>query len=317
MNTDKSIPQTLLNAVRHFSDLAVCTQFVADLRWSDGVVCPHCGGKEHWFFTPAKTERPVWKCKTKACRKQFSVKTGTIFEDSPLGLDKWLVGVWVIVNAKNGISSHEVGRALGVTQKTAWFMLHRIRLAMKEGTFEKLTGQVEIDETYIGGKNENKHKHKRLPGRGGANKAIVMGFLARHSQVRAKVISDTTQQTFELEVLSHVEAGSEVFTDAHSGYAHLSDNYVHEVINHLEAYVCDQVHTNGIENFWSLLKRCIRGTYIAIDAYHLGRYLDEEVFRYNNRKLKDAGRFVQAISAIKGRRLTYQELTKGGLYEGA
>jgi transposase-like protein len=250
----------------------------------------------------------------KACHKQFSVKVGTIMEDSPIGLDKWLAAIWLIANAKNGISSYEIHRALGVTQKTAWFLLHRIRLAMQTGTFEKLSGQVEVDETYIGGLARNMHRSDRgrkIKGTGGAGsgKVAVMGLLERNGKVRAKVIADTRQQTFKDEVRSNVEAGCELFTDAHRSYFGLKDDYIHQVIDHAEKYVDGQIHTNGIENFWSLLKRGIKGTYVSVEPFHLFRYLDEQTFRFNERKGKDADRFLRAVGSIAGRRLTYEELT--------
>src|SRR5215208_301248 len=178
MKTPAKQPKTLLEAIRYFSDLDVATEFVAKLRWPDGPVCPRCGVVDptHYYL---KTRR-LWKCR--ACKKQFSVKVGTIFEDSPLGLDKWLPSVWLIANSKNGISSHELGRALGVTQKSAWFMLHRIRLAMQTGSFEKFDGTVEVDETFIGGKARNMHKHirrQKITRTGGADKATVVGIIER------------------------------------------------------------------------------------------------------------------------------------------
>lgn len=301
-------PETLIEAIRYFSDPDMCLQFVRDLRWPGGVVCPHCEGKEHSFLTT----RRIWKCKS--CKKQFSVKVGTIFEDSPIGLDKWLCGIWLIANAKNGISSYEIHRALGITQKSAWFMLHRIRLAMQTGTFEKLSGEVEVDETYIGGKARNMHEGKRkAKGRGTVGKAAVMGLLQRHtedghSKVRTKVVPNITRKTLQGEVKQHVETGSEVFTDSLPSYEGLSSEYMHGVINHAEAYVNGKIHTNGLENFWSLTKRCIKGTYISIEPFHLFRYLDEETFRFNSRKDNDAQRFSKVVQLVKGRRLTYSEL---------
>jgi transposase-like protein len=234
-------------------------------------------------------------------------------EDSPIGLDKWLMAIWLIANAKNGISSYEIHRALGITQKSAWFLLHRIRLAMQTGTFEKLGGQVEVDETYIGGLARNMHRSERdrkIKGTGGAGsgKVAVMGLLERNGKVRAKVICDTRQQTFQDEVRSNVESGCELFTDAHRSYIGLNADYIHQVIDHAEKYVDGQIHTNGIENFWSLLKRGIKGTYVSVEPFHLFRYLDEQTFRFNTRKGKDADRFIQTVKQIAGKRLTYDEL---------
>ncbi len=305
-------PTTLIEAIEYFADPDTCLNFMVALRWPNGVTCPTCGSEEVRFIST----RSLWECKTKHPRKQFSVKVGTIFEDSPIALNKWLAAIWMIANAKNGVSSYEMHRALGVTQKTAWFMLHRIRLAMQSETFDKMGGQVEVDETFIGGKARFMHKEKReaqIKGRGSVGKTAVMGLLERHgpdghSAVRAKVIKNTRRKTLSPEVRQNVELGSEVFTDALRSYSDLADAYQHQVIDHAEEYVRGQVHTNGIENFWSLLKRAIRGTYISVEPFHLFRYLDEETFRYNSRKATDGNRFLQLAHSIIGKRLTYAEL---------
>ena len=306
MSAKESLPTNLIEAVRHFANLDVCTEFVANLRWPSGPVCPRCGSVEHSYLTT----RRLWKCK--GCKKQFSVKLGTIFEDSPLGLDKWLPAIWLIANSKNGISSHELGRAVGTTQKSAWFMLHRIRLAMQTGTFDKLDGAVEVDETFIGGKARNMHKHvraRKITGTGGKDKTIVLGVLERGGQVRGTVVADRTRSTLDSYVRENVEAGSAVYTDALKSYASLSDSYEHGTIDHAEKYVEGQVHTNGIENFWSLLKRGLNGTYISVEPYHLFRYLDERMYAFNNREASDLGRFAGVLSAVSGRRLTWLEVT--------
>lgn len=297
-------PQTLQEAIRFFSDPDVCLNYVARLRWPDGVTCPRCQSKSVGFLAT----RRLWKCK--GCKKQFSVKVGTIFEDSPLGLDKWLAAMWLIANAKNGISSYELHRAIGVTQKSAWYMNHRIRLAMQSGTLDKLSGEVEADETYIGGKARNMHKGKRkAKGRGAVGKAVVMGLLQRHGEVRTFVVDNAKGKTLKPKVRQHVEKGAELFTDALASYIGLSPEYVHQVIDHAECYAKGKVHTNGLENYWSLLKRCIKGTYVSIEPFHLFRYLDEEAYRFNNRKTNDAGRFKRVVGAVTGRRLTYRRLT--------
>lgn len=306
---EKSFPKTLQEAILYFSDKETCTTFMAQLRWPDGVACPNCEGKEVSYIST----RFMWKCK--ACKKQFSVKVGTIMEDSAISLDKWLAAIWMIANAKNGVSSYEIHRALGVTQKSAWFLLHRIRLAMQTGTFKKLSGTVEVDETFIGGLARNMHKGKReakIKGTGSSGKVIVMGLLERHGEVRTKVVCDTKRETLHDEVRCHVESGSELMTDAHRAYQGLDAEYVHKFIDHAETYVKENVHTNGIENFWSLLKRGIKGTYVSVEPFHLFRYLDEQAFRFNTRKGKDADRFVQTVKAITGKRLTYDELVSGG-----
>jgi transposase-like protein len=237
----------------------------------------------------------MYKCRNRACHKQFSVKVGTIFEDSPLGLDKWFVAVWCITNAKNGISSCELARALGVTQKSAWFMLHRVRHAMQVGSFQKFDGVVESDETYVSGAASNMHlslRRAKIQGRGAVGKAIVHGVLARGdeakiSKVKATVVKDARHKTLVPTVRQNVTDGSTVYTDALASYNYLSAYYIHESIDHAKEYVRGAVHTNGMENFWSLLKRAISGTYVSVDAPHRQRYVDEEVFRFNERKLND------------------------------
>jgi len=311
--TELTTPTTLVEAIRYFSDPDICLKFMVALRWPTGVECPQCGSDKVTFLANAR----LWKCHTKHPRQKFSVKVGTIFEDSPITLDKWLAAIWMIANDKNGVSSYEIGREIGVTQKTAWFMLHRIRLAMQTGTFKKLSGQVESDETYIGGKARNMHKWKKansIKGRGTAGKAIVMGILERHgkdavSRVRAKVIHSTAAPTIEKEIRGAVEPNSQLFTDELSSYAGLDKEYTHRVINHMEAYVKGNVHTNGIENFWSLLKRTIRGTYVSVEPFHLFRYLDEQSFRFNKRDNDNAGRFTEVVGGVVGKRITYKKLT--------
>ena len=307
-------PETLLEAIRYFSDPDMCLEFMTQLRWPDGVRCPTCGRDEPRFIST----RRLWECKDKHPRKQFSIKVGTIFEDSPVGLDKWLSAIWLIANAKNGVSSYEMHRSLGVTQKTAWFMMHRIRLAMQSETFEMMGGgPVEADETFIGGKSENMHKdrrEKRIKSTGPAGKTVVFGLLERHgpdghSVVRAKVVPNNRRRVLLPEIKRNVTAGNVVYSDAHPSYRMVKDEYEHDVIDHAETYVRGQVHTNDIENFWSLLKRAIKGTYVNVDPFHLFRYLDEEVFRYNNRKDNDGGRFGRAAGGIFGKRLTYAQLT--------
>ena len=301
-------PTTLLEAVRHFTDLTVCHEHMVQVKWANGqICCPKCCGTN---IGEIKSRR-MFQCKEKTCRKQFSTKVGTIFEDSPLGLDKWFVAVWCIANAKNGISSHELGRALGVTQKTSWFMLHRIRLAMKAGTFSKLSGEVEVDETGIGGKASNMHaaaRRKRITGTGMMNKVIVQGMLQRGGRVVCGVVPNTRRVTLDPKVREVVEPGTTVYTDAIPSYRRLRDTYVHKVIDHAVSYVEGVVHTNGIENFWSLLKRTLNGTYISVREWHLFRYLDEQAFRFNERKGNDYKRFCQTMSGTIGRRIEYAAL---------
>jgi transposase-like protein len=305
-------PNTLQQAIIHFSDEETCFEFVARLRWPKGVHCPLCESEA----VTRVAKKFFWQCN--GCRKQFSVKVGTIMEDSPIKLAKWLPAIWLLASAKNGISSYELGRSIGVTQKTAWFMLHRIRLAMKSGSFDKFTGEVEADEAFIGGLAGNMHKEKRaqkVTGRGGTDKTIVFGLLERrgpngHSRVRAKAMRNRRKGALFPEIYEHVAKGSQMYTDSFPSYKSLGQHYDHGFVDHAVSYVEGRVHTNGMENFWSLLKRSIRGTYVNIEPFHLDRYLDEQVFRFNTRKESDGDRMSQVVGAVTGRRLTYNQLTR-------
>jgi transposase-like protein len=308
-------PETLQEAIQFFSSYNNCKEFMVAIRWANGVTCPMCGSSRLIYLENAK----LWKCYEKHERPKFSLKTGTVFEDSPLGLDKWLPVMWMLVNSKNGISSWEIHRAMGVTQKTAWFMLQRGRLAMQDFTGGKLSGEVEVDETFIGGKARNMHSAKRkakIHGRGPSGKAVVMGMLERGGKVKTAVIANRDKVTLHGHVNANVEAGSNVFTDELVSYWGLEEKYVHEIINHAEEYVRGNVHTNGIENFWSLLKRGLNGTYVSVELFHLFRYIDEQAFRYNYRKMTDGQRFQGVMSQIVGKRLTYADLTGKTSEEG-
>ena len=319
MATDTDTPDTLLGAITYFADVDVATQFVAGLRWPDGIRCPHCDGRDCSYVA----SRRIWQCK--GCRKQFSVKVGSIFEDSPIPLSKWLPAMWMLVNCKNGVSSYEIARDLGVTQKTAWFMLHRLRLAIQSRSFDKFGGSVEVDETYIGGKARNMHKakHRRVAlGRPFGGKVAVMGLLERHengSRVKTVALGDAKgrlkKPALQALVRDRVESGSQVYTDSLKSYIGLDRSYVHQVIDHAEQYAVGQIHTNGLENFWSLLKRALKGTYVNIEPFHLFRYLDEQVYRFNHRKWSDAMRFVWACRSVFDKRLTYTALTGKELSE--
>ncbi len=328
----RAIPETLIEAVRYFSDLDTCHQFAVSLRWANGPVCPRCGAMDSSSFV--KTRR-IYNCL--ACKKQYSVKVGTIFEDSPLGLDKWFVAMWLLVNCKNGVSSYEIARDLGVTQKTAWFMLGRLRLAIQEGTFEKskLAGEIEADETFIGGKAKNMHKDeraKKITGRGATNKTVVAGAIQRGdtytdtwgeekktaSKVSVGVIPNTKAETLESLVTNRVKEGSSLYTDAHPGYRVLAGRYDHQYIDHALTYVEGKISTNAMENFWSLIDRMIGGTYVSVEPEHLHRYIAEQVYRFNERqiggdtpagrKAGDSMRFVKALRGVTNKRLTYQTL---------
>ncbi len=302
--------KTLQQAIVYFSNQDNCIAYLSAKRWRDGVVvCPHCGAAGAKFMP----SRRVWQCKTRHPKSQFSIKVGTIYEDSAISLDKWLMATWMVVNCKNGISSYEIARNIGVTQKTAWFMLHRIRLSMQDEDCNLMTGQVEVDETFIGGKARNMHESKRkiaITGTGGSGKVIVMGLLECGGKVKAGVIADRSAMNLQMNVLDRVAAGAEVITDELPSYRGLDGAYVHNVINHAEQYVRGHIHTNGLENFWSLLKRGLNGTYVSVRPFHLFRYIDEQAFRYNNRKdIGDAGRFALAVTQVQGKRLTYSQLT--------
>jgi transposase-like protein len=313
-------PATLIEAVRQYADPDQALNEVADSRWKENVTCPHCQAEKPMFL---KTRR-IWKCSK--CRKQFSIKAGTVFEDSPIPLDKWLPAVWLIANNRNGISSWELHRALGVTQKTAWFILHRVRLAMQDDlTGGSLGGKVEIDETFIGGSVRNMHKARKRKvqkeGRNTGGKTVVLGMLERASEnkpkrIRATVIGDRKKASIVPEVAGNVEPGSHLMSDEWGNHwiDGLDESYMHQSVNHLQAYVNGNVHTNGLENFWSLLKRGVNGTYVSVEPFHLCRYVDEQAFRFNNRLHEDGSvisdyeRFKTALSQIVGKRLTYQSL---------
>ena len=307
-----SEPKTLQQAIQYFGDPDNCLDYLIARRWKDGVVCPTCESKNVSFIP----SRRVWQCKIRHPRSQFSIKVGTIFEDSPIGLDKWLTAMWMLANCKNGVSSWEIHRALGITQKSAWFMLQRIRLALQGKNSGKLGGpnsEVEVDETFIGGKARNMHRSKRarvITGTGGKDKTVVMGMLERGGNVRAVVVDNRRRSELQKQVRDHVEAGAALYSDELKSYDGLKPEYEHAVINHAVEYVNGNVHTNGMENFWSLLKRGLHGTYVSVEPFHLFRYIDEQVFRYNNRKdMNDADRFNLAVSQIVGKRLTYAEVT--------
>jgi transposase-like protein len=316
-------PVTLQQAIVYFSDADRAFRYAVELRWPDARIdCPRCGSDSHSFV---KTRR-IWFCK--GCKKQFTVKVGTIFEDSPISLDKWMTAVWMIVNAKNGVSSYEIARSIGVTQKSAWFMLHRIREAMRNGSFVKMGGSdqgpVEIDETFVGPNPQRMHASRRLKLQHAitqrTNKTAVMGMLDRETrQVRANVIPNVKRETLQNAILNNLEGGATIYTDQFSAYDRLpaAKAFIHETVNHMEEYVRGEVHTQGIENFWALLKRTLRGTYVAVEPFHLDRYVTEQVFRFNNRATKDnplndADRFALAMMQVSGKRLTYSNLTGKG-----
>jgi transposase-like protein len=308
-------PRTLVEAVRHFADPEVTHKTMVELRWPTGVCCPTCGRVDVRFIAT----RRMWECKEKHPRKQFSAKVGTIFEDSPLSLDKWFVAIWMIANCKNGVSSYELARALGITQKSAWFMLHRIRLAMQTGSFIKSGGpgsEFEADETFIGGRAKNMsaaRRAKSIPGSGVAGKQVVMGVLKRGTETEpSKAIAAHVQNrkkgAVHAAVRAAAEIGSALYTDALKSYEGLAGEYVHQVVDHAVEYVRENVHTNGMENFWSLFKRALKGTYVSVEPFHLDAYVKEQTFRFNERKANDSGRFRAVLGSVSGKRITYKEL---------
>ena len=300
------LPATLQEAIVYFADPQRCLDLLVAMRWPHGPVCPRCNSVEHGYLK----SRSVWQCKS--CRKQYTAKLGTIFEDSPLPLNKWFCALWMITSAKNGVSSYEIHRALKVTQKTAWFMMHRLRLALQKGSIDrKLMGEVEVDETYIGGKGRNMHVDKRIKlqrNEGFFRKAVVVGMLERKGEVRTAMLARASGKLLEAAIKEHVVPGSALYSDEFRSYQHVGKEYAHQVINHAEKYVEGNVHTNNIECYWSLLKRGIKGTYVSVEPFHLFRYLDEQSFRFNTRKDNDQGRFMLALSQISGKRIEYKAL---------
>jgi len=312
--------KTLQEAMVYFSDPQQAFDYAVKLRWPDGkIICPRCSSEKNSFI---KTRR-IWFCY--GCKKQFTVKVKTIFEDSALALDKWLIAMWMLSNCRNGVSSWELHRTLGITQKSAWFVLQRLREAMREDKFGrgKLGGgpgsTVEADETYIGGKTANMHagRRKALEAKGPLmNKTIVQGILDRDMRkIRATVVPNVKRETLQEQILRNVKFGSTVYTDEAVAYNRGMDwRFVHDVVNHTQEYVRGNVHTQGIENFWALLKRTLKGTYVAVEPFHLSRYVDEQAFRFNHRKdgdrkITDSERVAAVMAQVCGKRLTYSELT--------
>jgi transposase-like protein len=311
-----SEPNSLQEAIVYFSNPDNCLKYLVARRWPKGVVCPTCGSNKVSF----NASRRIWQCGSHHAKRQFSVKVGTIFEDSPISLDKWLTAMWMVANCKNGISSWEIHRSLGITQKSAWFMLHRLRLALQGKSTVKRGGngkEVEVDETFIGGASRNMHADKRarrIAAHGPKDKTVVLGMLERGKKIRTVVVPDTKQRTLQGLVREHIEPGTDLMSDASPSYVGLQKDYEHQIIDHPVAYVHGNVHTNGLENYWSLLKRGIKGTYVSVEPFHLFRYLDKQSFRYENRATKDnpmndADRFDLAVSQVIGKRLSYAEVT--------
>jgi transposase-like protein len=313
---EPTVPTTLQEAVVRFADKQVAHDFFVRQRFPNGMACPRegCGSAN----VVAIKNRNAWRCRE--CGRHFTVKVGTIFEDSPIGFDKWLPAMWMLAGDRNGISSYELHRALGVTQKTAWFMLHRLRFAMKADGDDMLAGEVEADETFVGGKKRgqglftNALGMKKLAHGPATGKATVFGMVQRGkdgkpSQVRAMVVPDHKAKSLLPKIYENVVPGSTIYTDALRSYRQADRDFVHEFIDHSVAYVNGRITTNRIENFWSCVKRTLHGTYIAVRPFHLDAYLDEQVYRFNARCEKDGPRFVTALKGADGRRLTWNTLT--------
>jgi transposase-like protein len=320
-------PKTLQQAIQYFSDPENCRKFMVAVRWADGKVrCPYCGAEKVAYLENAR----LYRCYGDHPKQKFSLKVGTVLEDSAIPLEKWLPAIWLLVNSRNGVSSYELHRSLGVTQKSAWFMLHRIRLAMQSGTFNKLGGEgceVEADEAFVGARAKNMHANRRLRLQQIKNacvkgdtrliaKTAVVGVLDREQrQVRATVVPRVNREALQTAVLNQIAHGSKIYTDEAVLYNYIPKEYVHQFVNHVQRYVDGRVSTNSLENFWSLLKRGLNGTYIAVEPFHLFRYVDEQAWRYNHRKgdnkkpLSDSERFKIAVSEIVGKRLTFAEVT--------
>jgi len=310
-------PNSLQEAIVYFSNPDNCVAYIVARRWPNGVVCPTCGSDK----VKLNPKRRTWQCSAHHAKREFSVKVGTVMEDSAVSLDKWLTAMWMVINCKNGVSSYEISRDLKITQKSAWFMLHRLRLALQTNSTVKLGGnggEVEVDETFIGGKARNMHvgsaRRRKLGATGTNGKVAVIGLLERGGHVRANVLPNRKRAAIHGEIKNNVEPGTAVYTDDFMSYWELPDHFNHKFVDHAVRYVDGKVHTNGLENFWSLLKRGLKGTYVSVEPFHLFRYLDEQAWRYNHRATKDnpmtdSDRFDLAVSQIVGKRLTFKEVT--------
>ena len=315
MRRGSKAPRTLQEAMIYYASEENCLAELLAMRWPNGVSCPRCGDMDVTRIKPktSKRRRTIWKCN--GCKRQFSATIGTIFEDSKLPLSKWFPAFWQLLATRNGTSSCELARSLGITQKTAWFVLHRVRECIASNSVELATGEVEVDESFIGGAEKNKHVHKKLKkGRGTVGKAIVIGFLqrgdqAQHSQiVKAALIPNRKRETLHSKIHETIAKPSNVYTDAFEAYREMPSEYAHEFVNHTTEYVRGKVHTNGLENFWSQLAKCLVGTYVSVQDFHLQRYVDEQVFRFNFRKSSDRWRFLFGLRMIEGKRLKYERL---------
>jgi transposase-like protein len=296
---------TLDELTAAFPDERSCIRHFRGIRWANGPFCPYCGSTKIYHFADDKTH----KCGD--CRQRFSIKVGTIFEDTKLPLRKWFIAIWLITSHKKGIASTQLARDVGVTQKTAWFMTHRLREAAKTKSFNKpLAGMVEIDETFVGGKERNKHEWKRQHAGPTAGKTAVFGMLERDGNLRAMKVDDLSAKTVQGKVVEHVELGSNIMSDESTSYIGLEGRFHHHTVNHsLGEYVRDYFcHVNGLEGAWSDFKRQVFGIHHWISAKHIDRYLDEFTWRYNRRDAKEGDRVNALLAAADGKRITYPQL---------
>lgn len=295
---------SIIELMEAFPDEQSCVDHLTSIRWANGEYCPYCGGTELYHFSDKRNH----KCK--ACRARFSIKVGTIFEDTKLPLRKWFLAMWLITSHKKGIASTQLAKDVKITQKSAWFVLHRLRYAARTQSFNApLEGDIEVDETYVGGKAANRHKNDPKNGPGTSGKAPVIGALQRGGKVIAVVVKSTDTRTLDGFVHATVSPkANQVSTDEHSGYRNLSRTFNHGVVRHSAGeYVKGSHHTNGIEGFWSLLKRQIIGIHHQVSVKHLNRYVSESAWRYNLRQIGEGER-VNAMMADAGGRLRYKDL---------
>jgi len=310
----------LIQLQKHFNNELTCVQYLENLKWSGKPVCPKCGCEKLYRF-PTRLKHPDligykdFQCSNKECKKMFSVLTNSIFEGSKISLQVWFAAMYLISAHKKGISSHQLARDLGLSQKSGWFILHRVRAAFSPRPVgQKIFGLFSADETFIGGANKNRHQHKKVEGSQGRSckdKTPVFGIMQTGGIMRTTVITDTKATTLKPIIKSLVARGSIVITDEWLGYNGLKKDYMHIVVNHsMGEYTKGAFSPNNVENFWSLLNRGIYGIYHQVSPKHLHRYCYEFEYRYNLRKMKDATRFIQTVVNSDGKRLTWKLLTE-------